>query len=170
MRGPGFRQALVVAAGAATPVVCWPGLEQPFSTPKGWLIASSALVLLGWHAFEKPGAVRGLELPRALRLFGGLWAASFVWSGGVAPVVSPEALLLGLAGPAWGLAVARSGARSRNVLWAHAAAALLVSGVALAQTGGLDPVPLLGTVPRLKGASERLRVYSTLGNPNFVAA
>ncbi len=45
----------------------------------------------------------------------------------------------------------------------------IVAGVALLQYFGLDPFALLGwTAP--PGGSSRMRVFATLGNPNFVAA
>ena len=53
---------------------------------------------------------------------------------------------------------------------AHAIGATGVAIVAVLQWAGLDPFALAGWVAPLAGASPRLRVYGTLGNPNFVAA
>jgi putative inorganic carbon (HCO3(-)) transporter len=53
---------------------------------------------------------------------------------------------------------------------AHVIGATGVAIVAVMQWAGLDPFALAGWVAPLAGASPRLRIYGTLGNPNFVAA
>jgi O-antigen ligase len=170
MAGPAWRSAVVFLVMLATPFVFGPGLSRPFFTPKTWLFVAGAVGLLAWTALERRTVAAWGSMPAVIRVAIAAWAASFAWSGCVAPDVSPESLALGLAGPAWVVGLVASGIPARHILWAHIAAALAMSLVALAQAAGYDPLALTGQPPVLKGASERLRVYATLGNPNFVAA
>jgi putative inorganic carbon (hco3(-)) transporter len=163
-------RALSLGLIAAVPLASWPGLELPFSTPKLWLLCAGALVLLAL------GAVRGtlrrafLDTSTMLRWAAFAWAASFAWSGALAPFVARESLALGLAGPALWLAIVASGATGEGIGRATMAAAAAVALVTVAQWAGYDPFEAAGWTAAIQGGSDRLRVYGTLGNPNFVAA
>lgn len=132
-----------------------PWLDSPFSTPKRLVLtvaAGLALLLL-------PVSRRRLAWPFLLPL---LSTALSAWSGEFA---SPEAvgtqLAFGLLLFAW----ASSGVEARWVAPVAVGCAAVVSLVALLQAAGADPFAAFGPE-----ASGRLRVYSTLGNPDFVAS
>lgn len=167
---PRLTRALALCAVAVTPLVVWPGLERPFSTPKIWLLAGVSLALLlgTWRA--GPPLERRSGCAAALRALPLAWLLPWIASSWLGEVVSLDALMLGLGGALWALALVSSGARRRDVMTAHVAAASFVAGLAALQWAGQDPFPALGWAPTIEGASPRLRVYSTLGNPNFVAA
>jgi putative inorganic carbon (HCO3(-)) transporter len=137
------------------PLVCWPGLEHPFSTPKMWLLGCLDMGL----------AVRYLLLRQKPR--GGDWPW-LIWLGSVglsallAPYVSLEALLLLLL--PLPLCWAVRGTEQAIVL-----GSLVESAIVVLQYLSLDPLRWLGWQPEVF-ASSRMRVYGTLGNPDFAAA
>jgi len=159
-------EVLLLGAVFLLPLIVWPGLVQPFSTPKRWLLAGAAILLwpLAWRGQGAAAA------PLPLRLVTGAWLASWALSALLAPHVFLDALVLGVAGPLWALALVRAAPAPRAVAAAHTAAATLVAAIALLQRTGADPFTWAGWAPLVQGGSERLRVYATLGNPNFVAA
>jgi putative inorganic carbon (hco3(-)) transporter len=178
-----WARRVAVGVMAVLPLVAWPGLEQPFSTPKLWLlvITVAALAPCAWFAWrssharatlprETPPRVMPLTLPIPTQVVAALWLVSWTWSALFADVVSLDALLLALAGG--GLAIVLTGLRPEpsRLAAAHVIGATGVAIVAVMQWSGLDPFALAGWVAPLAGASPRLRVYGTLGNPNFVAA
>ena len=165
-RAANHRLGLLLAYGAGLlPLVCLPNLEHPFSTPKLSLLAALAawasLLLLRAPGKSERGP-RGLE-----------WAA-VAWLGvlGVSASLRTadwKALLL-LALPVPLLFAARRGVvpaedLQRTVVFASG----IESIIALLQFAGSDPLQWLGWRPE-QFASPRMRVYGTLGNPNFVAA
>ncbi len=152
------------------PILAWPGAGAPFSTPKLWTLAGGSLVILALSALTRDAGARLAATPRIVRWAALAWVASFAWSGILAPHVRREALVLGLAGPLFWAALVTSGATARDVMRAWALAAAAVSAVTLAQWLRADPFVLAGWTPEIAGASGRLRMYGTLGNPNFVAA
>jgi putative inorganic carbon (hco3(-)) transporter len=160
-------RGVAVAVAAAIPLVCWPGLAAPFSTPKLALLA--AWVAAGLLA----AAAARLPLLAALDslLFGLVlgWIGLVSISAILAPHVSAEILLLALL-PA-GAFILQAGLKPRAdaVLAAVAAAGAVVASIAILQYAGADPFRWLGWAGPADG-SPRLRVFSTLGNPNFVAA
>lgn len=167
---------VAIGVMAVLPLVAWPGLEQPFSTPKLWLLVMTVAALapcawIAWRSRSHMGAMHdAAPAPRYTHIAAALWLASWTWSALFAEIVSLDALLLGLAGG--GLAIVLTELRPEP---ARLAAALAIgsTGVALIavmQWIGLDPFALAGWVAPLAGASPRLRIYGTLGNPNFVAA
>jgi putative inorganic carbon (HCO3(-)) transporter len=89
-------------------------------------------------------------------------------AGIAAPLPSFTALALGLAAPVFGLALVRGGTPPSTLLASQALGATVCAAVALAQWAGVDPFVLAGWHPPIDGASIRMRVYGTLGNPNFV--
>lgn len=135
------------------PLVCWAGLERPFSTPKMWLLV-------------------GLDAVVAVRYLGGVEWPWLVWLGTVAlsalaaPYVSLEALLLTvLAAPLFWAGRLPVERLKRAILWGS----VVESAIVLLQYARFDPLRLLGWQPEVF-ASPRMRVYGTLGNPDFVAA
>lgn len=150
---------------AVLPLLVWPGLSQPFSLPKvGW-IAVVALLLLAW-----PSSVRWSALPRALRWCAGLWVLSFVVSALRADLPALVPLVLGLAAPGLAAGVLRTGVAPIAVATGMVAGATTTAAIALLQWVGVDPFALAGWHAPIDGASVRMKVYGTLGNPNFVGA
>ena len=182
-----------MAAMAVLPLVAWPGLEQPFSTPKLYLlvIIVAALAPFAWMAWRSRSramrssaapAMQGTPaasaaVPATARMLAmsthtaaALWLVSWTWSALFADVVSLDALLLALAGGGLAIVLTELRLDPAHLAAAHAIGATGVAIVAVMQWAGFDPFALAGWVAPLTGASPRLRIYGTLGNPNFVAA
>lgn len=150
------RGVLPAVTVAAALLVVAPGLDAPFSTPKRWVLiaaAAAALALLPWSR-------RRLAWPLALLPVTAVLTLPFAL--GTAPAPTWTWLAFGLLAFAW----ASSGVDARGLVPAVVVGGALVALIALAQGAGLDPFAAL--VPHADG--ERLRVYATLGNPDFVAS
>ena len=80
-------ERLFAAGVFLLPLVCWPGLDHPFSTPKMWLLGCLDAGLAVRHLLlrQKP---RGGDWPWLV------WLGSVGLSALAAPYVSLEALLL----------------------------------------------------------------------------
>lgn len=150
------RGVLPAVAVAAALLVVTPGLEAPFSTPKRWVLlgaAALALALLPWSR-------RRVAWPLALLPAAALVTLPFAL--GSAPEPTGTWLAFSVLAFAW----ASGGVDARWLASSLVSSGALVAVVALAQAAGVDPFAAL--VPHADG--ERLRVYSTLGNPDFVAS
>lgn len=146
------------------PLAAWPGADHPFSGPKTVLLAVG-LALVGvvgaaGRAFHPPALPRGLAIP--VIVLAGAAAGSALWG----TLVSPAALALQVLGLAWFAAVVSLRPAPRAIATALAASATVVAAIALLQLARLDPFALLGY---LADAGNRMRVYGTFGNPNFLA-
>jgi hypothetical protein len=161
---------LALGVTAALPLVAWPGLARPFSTPKLWLLgAASALVLaLAWRPRAAPPAVPGCT--RLLRWLPAVWLASWIVPSLFGGVVSFEALSTAVVTGLWAVALVAARLRPFDLALAAVAGGTSVAVIAVLQWIGLDPFAAAGRLPDIRGASVRMRVYATLGNPNFVAA
>ncbi len=148
---------------ALLPLIVWPPLEHPFSTPKLWWLAAATIGLL-----VVPAARR--RMPTPLRWLVALWVASFVVSGAVSVLPAFPDIALGILAPVFALALARVVTPGLHILWAQVLGAGVVALVALLQWSGIDPLTWAGWYAPIEGASVRMRVYGTLGNPNFVGA
>ena len=157
-------RALLAPAGLALlPLMFWPGLDQPFSTPKLATMAACAVALA-----VVPAKPAGLPLPAlALWSVGGA-VVSVVAAAALSPLPSLAATLLGIAAPALALAALRHDRSGRSLVVAQVIGAVGCALVALLQWVGTDPIAWSGWRPAIDGASVRMRVYGTLGNPNFV--
>lgn len=150
------RGVLPAVTVAAALLVVAPGLGAPFSTPKRWVLiaaATAALALLPWSRRRLAGPLALLPVTAVLTL---------PFALGSAPEPTWTWLAFGLLAFAW----ASSGVDARGLVPAVVGSGALVAVIALAQDAGLDPFAAL--VPHADG--ERLRVYATLGNPDFVAS
>ncbi|MGE5569149.1 MAG: O-antigen ligase family protein [Rhodospirillales bacterium] len=151
-------ERLLEVALILLPLVCWPNLERAFSTPKLWLLAAIVLAV----------AAHRLRSRERLRVPGWPWLA---WLGAIAlsaatgAYVSLEALLLVLL-PVVLYTCPLPPERIGSALLAGAA---IESLVAVLQYCQVDPLRLLGWIPETF-PNPRMRVYGTLGNPDFVAA
>jgi putative inorganic carbon (hco3(-)) transporter len=164
---------------AVLPLLAWPGLAQPFSTPKLYLLVATvaALAPSAWIAWRSRSRSRSLTaspsttlVPTHVMIVAALWLASWTWSALFADIVSLDALMLALAGGGLAIVLTELRPEPMHLAAAHAIGATGVAIVAVMQWAGLDPFALAGWVAPLAGASPRLRIYGTLGNPNFVAA
>lgn len=147
------------------PLLVWPESSQPFSAPKlfAWSLVSFCGVMMS-------KSVRADLLQPGVRV--ALLACLAICvsiSAGVSSQPDLFSLLLILTALAWFklLRVLRPDGD-------RIAAAVVLSGAAVAtaallQYAGVDPFAVFGWV-RAGGDSPRMRVYATLGNPNFVAA
>lgn len=157
--------ALVVTL--CLPLISVPGLESPFSLSK--IVLLGAVVLGGglfvgrqsWAAFE--------ALPRAFQLSLAAWLTIFASSAAFGAFVSPAALVLPALAAAWFLLLLAVRPNRQHLAYALVFSAAAVAFVAVLQFLGADPYTLGGWSPPA-GAAARMKVYGTLGNPNFVAA
>jgi O-antigen ligase len=148
---------------ALLPLAVWPGLETPFSSPKLiWVVASTVALL------AIPSSAPSAPLPPALRWAAVGWISAFLLAGLAAPLPAFPPVVLGVTAPLFALALVRGGVAPLPLMTAQVLGATACSVVALAQWAGLDPFLLLGWHAPIDGASVRMRVYGTLGNPNFV--
>lgn len=149
------------------PVLVWPGLEQPFSQPK--LIVWVAVVLCGILAavHEVPSSLS--RLPKAFRLALATWVGALGLSAVFGEFASLDALLLPLAGAGWFVLLLTARPDARRLSWALVFTGSTIAAVAVAQFLKADPFSILGWISDSHGES-RMRVFATLGNPDFVAA
>ena len=148
------------------PLACWPDLPHPFSTPKTWLLAVLALSSLAAVAAGpretaipvRPGEWLWLTWPAAL----GISALTASFAGFDALLAAALPLPL-----AWAVhrGVIRGCIVRTALLWGSA----LESAIVCLQYCGLDPLQWMGWHPE-RFAASRMRVYGTMGNPDFVAA
>ena len=154
--------ALLSAGILLLPLVCWPGLQHPFSTPKIILLACLDLLAAALYLSRKPRPA-GPEWPWLA------WLAALSLSALLAPFVSLGALLLAVLPAPLCMAVRRGLLAPDRVRWALLWGSAVESALVLLQYGGLDPLRWLGWQAEIF-ANPRMRVYGTLGNPDFVAA
>ena len=164
MQNDAVRALVGPACLALLPLLVWPGLSRPFSTPKLIGLTSVAALLTGL-ALIRP---RPTPAPPVVRWLALAWVASFLLATGMSDLPAFSPLLLGLIAPACALAVGGSGAAPRDLVRGQVVGATACAVLALAQWLGADPFVALGWHPPVDGASVRMRVYGTLGNPNFV--
>lgn len=172
VKNAAMRPLLGAACLAMLPLAVWPGLARPFSLPKLiWLVAATiALVLLKSARRDASPAAPDLR-HREWRIpawLAATWMLGFIVSALVAPLPSLEALALGLAAPLFALTLTRTSDAHLALLAGQVVGATICAAVALAQWAGADPFAVAGWQPPIDGASIRMRVYGTLGNPNFV--
>lgn len=164
-RGSAPLASSLVALSFVLPLTVAPGLERPFSEPKLALLA--AAVAAGVAAVPCR-LLRRPALPPALLASLCAWLVTLGLSAWRGTALAPGALLLPVAGAGWLLLVASARPGAGHLGRALALSGTAVAAVALAQLAGSDPFALLGWTA--EGARGRMRVFATLGNPDFVAA
>jgi hypothetical protein len=134
---------LVLALISSVPLVVWPAATEPFHEPKRWLFAAAVSL----------AAV--VTLPR--------------WKWTAFPLIALATLQPTIEWVAfsWALAVFPALPLTRKrwmtaLIWVG----LAISVVVLLQRLGLDPLRTFGP----QRLTERLAIYGTLGNPDFVAS
>ncbi len=148
------------------PLFSVPGLASTFSTPKLILLGSVLALGLPVAAVLKVTRFR-LPFPLEAVLF--LWLVGLSLSAILGVVVSTTALLIQLLGVGWLVLVVLVKPEAEQLAGALILSGAGISIVALLQWLGIDPFVLAGWSP-LGVGNLRMRVYSTLGSPNFVAA
>jgi O-antigen ligase len=141
-----------------------PGGETPFSGVKtGVLLVASVALLLraGLLGDSSPAPL----LPRVLA---GLWIGTLALSVLVGPAAQPGALWMDAAAGVVLLSLLQAPPEPGPALRSIAGAGSVLALVAVLQAVGVDPFQWAGWASNHPG--ERMRIYGTLGNPNFVAA
>jgi O-antigen ligase len=156
------------------PLFFYRGFAEQFTTPK--LFLAKCLVIIGLAVWALERIWSGWRLGRmrfSLALPLAAFSAAVLLSCLQSPV--PRFSLMeaefALCGPAWALLLiswerGESGVRRIAAFIAIAGAA--VAGVTLLQGWGFDPVLLGGYQVDWGSMVDRMRLYSTFGNPNFV--
>jgi putative inorganic carbon (HCO3(-)) transporter len=152
---------------AIFPFVFIPGIERPFSRPK--IILLGGFVFIAGIIAISTGRFRLPTLPRGFRFSLIAWASVLAVSALFGEFVLQEALWLSLFCIGWFLLVIILRPKSVHVAVAIAVTCAVTAAIALLQYMGLDPFRLFGWTTPAYG-SPRMRVFGTLGNPNFVAA
>jgi O-antigen ligase len=142
-------------------VVVLPGGESAFDLPKRAVLVLSAL------AAASLALVRPAPGPRLPALAAAVWLAITACSALAGAVVRPEALVTDAAAGILLLALLHLAVDAGRVQRSAALAGAIVAGAALLQWAGVDPLGWAGW--SAAGATGRLRIYGTLGNPDFVA-
>jgi O-antigen ligase len=153
----------VAAAHAALLLVVCPALPQPFSTPKLWVLALCAALLLATALWRGRAAARAT--PPALPALSLAWLAALFCSALAAPAPSVRAIALDAGAALLCFAVASGRGGVRGPLRALGLLGALEGLLVLAQAAGLDLL-----APFAPHAAGRLQTYGTLGNPDFAAA
>jgi O-antigen ligase len=156
-----------VTVAFLVPLAFWPTVPSPFSTAKEWLLA--AWLLLAAIIEIASGSRRSNVIP--MRALGAVahWILAISLSAGTGTVVSLHAFLSELLPCAIFLMIFRIRPDEDKICAALAASGALVAAIALFQFAGWDPFGVFGWTGSLQTGS-RIRIFSTLGNPNFVAA
>lgn len=157
----------VVALAALFPLVVFPGIERPFSTPKvvllGGFVVIAGILAIGTGNFRLP------ELPKVFLISLVAWPSALIVSSLFGEFVSQEALWLSLFSQGWFLLVVVLRPNAMHIAVAVAASCAVTAAISLCQYMGFDPFRLIGWTASAY-SSPRMRVIGALGNPNFVAA
>jgi putative inorganic carbon (hco3(-)) transporter len=154
---------LVRTGIAALPLACWPNLEHAFSTPKLGLLLGIDLLLICLFSTRRSRTGNSAMLAPLI------WVAAVSVSVLAGSYASLESLALALAVTPLFWAIASGRLEAGPLAGAIAAGSAAESAIALLQYAGLDPLRLLGWQAQVF-VNPRMRVYGTLGNPDFVAA
>lgn len=157
---------ITLGAAFLMPLAFWPPSPQPFSTAKEWLLA--IWVLTGFAVAGASGLMQRKVPFRAL-IAVAIWIMAISLSAGTGDEASIHELIRNLLPCAGFLLLLWVGMTPRRFVLALVCSGTLVALVALLQFVRLDPFMLLNLTGSLQG-SLRIRIFSTLGNPNFVAA
>lgn len=157
-----------IAVGVAflMPLVFWPKAQQPFSIAKEWLLA--VWVCTGLALGGVCGALRR-TLPLKAASVTAIWMMAASLSAGTGDEASIRELIRNLLPCAGFLLLLWMRVQPRRFILALISSGTIVALIALLQLVRLDPFLLLNLAGSLQGSS-RMRIFSTLGNPNFVAA
>jgi O-antigen ligase len=158
-------RALALVVVALVPLAAWPATGgDPFVAPRLAVLAvGTILVAAGLLAARRP-----LPAPAGTGWVVA-WLAALGLSAAFGPIVSLAALLEELLVVSWAFVLAWASPAPRRIAFALQAAAVAVAAIAVLQWAGMDPWALAGWVPA-REYGPRMRVFATLGNPNYVGA
>src|SRR6266702_972923 len=160
------RERVLQAGVVMLPLACWPNLPHAFSTPKTWLLGLLALCALSAAAMLPRTADHPARAGEWLWL---AWPAALAISALTASFAGFDALVLAALPLPLAWAVHRGAVRARSLRQALLWGSALESAVVCLQYAGLDPLQWIGWQPETFAGS-RMRMYGTLGNPDFAAA
>ena len=157
-----------IALGVAflMPLLFWPVSERPFSAAKEWLLA--VWILTGF-ALGAAGGLTRRKLPAGAIAAAAVWIIAISLSAGTGDEASIHEFIWSLLPCAGFLLLLWIGIRPQRLVLALIFSGTIVGLIALLQFVRLDPFLLLNLTGSLHG-TPRMRIFSTLGNPNFVAA
>jgi O-antigen ligase len=156
---------IAISAAFLIPLAFWPASQQPFSFAKDWLLV--AWVPAGFVFACLAGRVKN-NLPARVLAAMTIWVIALSISAGTGEYASIRELIRNLLACASLPLLVWIDVPPRKVVFALITGGTIVALVALLQWAGLDPFRLLNLTGSLQGNS-RIRIFSTLGNPNFVA-
>ncbi len=162
-----LQERIAVAVAFVLPLAFWPPAALPFSTAKEWLLG--AWLLVGFVFALATGVHRLRRIPAAAAWAAGIWIAVLSISAGLGAEVSLHELLIAVLPCAGFLLLHWVDPKPERLIAALAASGTVMALIAVLQFVRLDPFRLIGLTGSLQGSS-RIRVFSTMGNPNFVAA
>jgi putative inorganic carbon (hco3(-)) transporter len=157
---------IAISVAFLMPLVFWPRSSQPFTTAKEWLLA--AWIFIGF-SLACAGGLWRRRLPSRAIAAAAVWITAVSLSAGTGDEASIHELIWNLLPCAGFLLLLWTGVRPQRIVCALIFSGMIVALIALLQFAGWDPFLLLN----LTGApheSTRMRIFSTAGNPNFVAA
>jgi putative inorganic carbon (HCO3(-)) transporter len=160
----GLARWLVPAMTVAVTLAVLPGGETPFSGVKTGVLLVAAVALVLRAALLEGSS----PAPLAPRVLAGLWIGTLALSAFAGPAAVPGALWMDAAAGLVLLSLLQAPPEPRPALRAISGAGTVLALVAVLQAVGVDPFHWVGWASSHPG--ERMRVYGTLGNPNFVAA
>lgn len=159
-------EAIVLGTTAIVPLFIWQAASAPFETPRLVVlgVAAALVTALAVVSHRTPPA-----LPAVLVRSAAAWLLAIGLSAAFAPYVSSYALIVWTLPIAWAVLVVWVRPSPRSLANALVAASTVVAGCAVAQWIGWDPLSAFGWRP-VGAYGPRMRVYATLGNPNFAGA
>jgi O-antigen ligase len=150
------------------PLVIFPGIDRPFSTPKLFVLAG--LVITGGIIAACVGRhLLRPEVPPGTFFCLAAWSCVLIASAVGGQFMSERALWLPLLSAGWFLLLTVLRPPVAQIARAVALSCTFVAAVAFLQYVGLDLFKAFGLAASSHG-SPRMRIFSTLGNPDFVAA
>jgi putative inorganic carbon (HCO3(-)) transporter len=162
--GDSLSRWLVPLMIAGVTLAVAPGGETPFSGVKTGILVAGAVALLLRGALLAPS----VPTPLAPRVLAGLWLGTLALSALLGPAARPGGMWLEAAAGFVLLGLLQAPPEPVLALRAIAGAGTGLAWVAALQALGWDPFGWLGWTGDHPG--ERMRIYGTLGNPDFVAA
>lgn len=160
-------RSAAVGVSFLLPLVVLPGVERPFSTPK--FILLGVAVTAGSVLAGRFGLLHWPNLPSGFQGAIALWLAALGASAAFGTFASLVDLLLPLFVAGWFLLMMSVRPCPEKISLGLVTAGAIVACISLLQFFGLDPFAMFGWAAPASG-SHRMRIFATLGNPNFVAA
>jgi putative inorganic carbon (hco3(-)) transporter len=160
-------EAGAIATAFLMPLAFWAPAAFPFSSAKQWLLLT--WVATGFVAVGASGIYRKRRLPVRVASALAAWLIALSLSAALGIEVSFRALIDALLPCGNFLLLIWIAPKPHRVILALVSSGTMVASVAVLQYLHLDPFRLFGLASSIQGSS-RIQIFSTLGNPNFVAS